>query len=594
MQVASTGSTGASSGASSEGAQGAPSTARAASDPAWPSVPASPPDTSREELDARLARLTGAKDAWVKLALTERTRLLREVTKAVLAVAPRWVETVAALKGIRPGENLAGEEWIVGPMATVRNARLLLEALEQGGQPRPPKVTTKKDGQIVARVFPASMRDRALFTGFSAEVWIEPGKPASQGRFYREPKAAGSVALVLGGGNVSSIAPMDVLYKLFVEGEVVLLKMNPVNAALGPHLEEAFAPLVQAGYLAFAYGGVDVGAYLTSHALVDTLHVTGSDRTYDAIVWGADEAERARRKAEGDRKNTRPFSAELGSVTPVLVVPGPWSAADLRFQARQVAAMVTQNASFNCNAAKVLVTARGWLQRAAFLRMVEEELGKTPARKAYYPGALSRYRAFLENYKGARAVGPVRDEAVPWTVIPDVPPREGEYALTHEAFCGVLAEVTLEANHADDFLPQAVSFANERCWGTLSVCVLVHPTTAYEHEEAMDRAISDLRFGGIGVNCWPAVVYALGVTTWGAFPGHTPEDIRSGVGVVHNTYLFDHPQKSIVRAPFRIRPTPAWFADHKNLEELGKRLTELEAAPSFGKLVEVARAAVRG
>ena len=53
----------------------------------------------------------------------------------------------------------------------------------------------------------------------------------------------------------------------------------------------------------------------------------------------------------GERKNARPFSAELGCVTPVLVVPGPWSESDLDFQARHVAGMVAQNASFNCNAA---------------------------------------------------------------------------------------------------------------------------------------------------------------------------------------------------------------------------------------------------
>ena len=33
------------------------------------------------------------------------------------------------------------------------------------------------------------------------------------------------------------------------------------------------------------------------------------------------------------------------------------------------------------------------------------------------------------------------DEVVPWTLIPDVPASAGEYALTEEAFCGVLAEV---------------------------------------------------------------------------------------------------------------------------------------------------------
>ena len=40
------------------------------------------------------------------------------------------------------------------------------------------------------------------------------------------------------------------------------------------------------------------------------------------------------------------------------------------------------------------------------------------------------------------------------------------------------------------------------------------------------------------------------------FPGHTLEDIQSGRGVVHNAFLFDHPQKSVVYLPLRIKPTP--------------------------------------
>ena len=39
----------------------------------------------------------------------------------------------------------------------------------------------------------------------------------------------GKVALILGAGNVSSIPPMDALYKSFAEGFVNVVKMNPVN-----------------------------------------------------------------------------------------------------------------------------------------------------------------------------------------------------------------------------------------------------------------------------------------------------------------------------------------------------------------------------
>jgi acyl-CoA reductase-like NAD-dependent aldehyde dehydrogenase len=452
----------------------------------------------------------------------------------------------------------------------------------------------------VARIFPASLADRILFAGFTADVWLAKGKPASQGGIYHggEGSREGGVCLVLGGGNVSSIPPMDAFYKLFVENEVVLLKMNPVNEALAPVLEEALAPLVAPGFLEIVTGGSDVGARAAADPRVDSLHVTGSDRTYDAIVWGADPSRAAAAKRAGRRENEKPFSAELGCVTPVIVVPGPWSAADIAFQARHVAAMVTQNASFNCNAAKVVVVAASWLQRRAFLSALDDALAKTPPRKAYYPGAEERYAGFIERYPAARVVGERGEGAVPWTVIPDVSPDD-DYALRKEAFCGIVSIVELDTPapggaSVPDFLGAAVRLANERCWGTLSSCLLVHPATAEDHPTELQRALDELCYGAIGVNVWPGVVYGLASPPWGAFPGHTPEDIQSGVGFVHDTWLFDHPEKTVLRAPFRIRPTPAWFGDHRNLLELGRRLVAFEAAPSHPGLLPVAAAALRG
>ena len=45
-------------------------------------------------------------------------------------------------------------------------------------------------------------------------------------------------------------------------------------------------PLVEAGYVAFAYGGAEQGKFLCHHKLVEKVHLTGSASTYDAIVWG--------------------------------------------------------------------------------------------------------------------------------------------------------------------------------------------------------------------------------------------------------------------------------------------------------------------
>ncbi len=567
--------------------------------------PAMPP-TPSADVDAAIDALYDKKDAWTKVAIGSRVTLLEQCVTSIAKVAERWADTGARIKGVDPNSNAAGEEWLAGILPAIRHARLLARALREGGRPRPPEIRTTLEGQAVVRAFPSTMLDRALYGGIFADVWIQKGKPPSQGAVYAgSGERRGRVCLVLGGGNVSSIPVMDTLHKLFVDDEVVLLKLNPVNEALGPVFAEALAPLVAGGWVEIVYGGAETGARAAESSKIGSIHVTGSDRTYDAIVWGKTADEQRERKTSGARLNDKPFTAELGCVTPVIVVPGPWSHEDLRFQARHVASMVTNNASFNCTAAKVVIVARQWLQRDAFLAALSAELARTPPRKAYYPGARERHAKFLEHHPQAVVVGETPSDGaedsadvVPWTVIPDLRPSD-RFALRNEAFCGLVATIDVEAPDfhgasVPRFLDEAVRIANDACWGTLSCVLLVHPSTTEVHPEPLARAIRELRYGSIGLNIWSGAIYALASSPWGAYPGHRPEDIQSGTGMVHDTWLFDHPEKTVVRAPFRIRPTPAWFSDHRNLLELGRRIVDFEAAPSVGRAVRAAIAALKG
>jgi acyl-CoA reductase-like NAD-dependent aldehyde dehydrogenase len=562
--------------------------------PRFPEPPPSIPATSLADVDAAVQRVHGQKDAWVRTGIPARITLLEKLIDGVEREAPAWAKTLSTLKGIDESSSLHGEDWIAGPCVTARNLRQLVNALKEGGQPRPPKLTQRPDGQWVAEVLPWGLWDKLAFTGWKGTVWIEPGKPPSQGRIYREKQEHGRLALVLAAGNVTSIGPMDVLYKLFVENEVVVMKMNPVNEVGGPHIERAFAPLVQAGALALVYGGGDVGKHLTDHPLVDTIHITGSDRTHDAIIWGATPEEQEKNKRAGTPRLDKPISSELGCVTPVLVVPGPWSDKDIARQADQIAGMVTQNGSFNCNAAKVVVTWKNWPLREQFLGALEEALRKAPPRKAYYPGAEQRYKNFVEKYPNHKVLGQTGPGIVPWTILPGVTPKKGEYALTNEAFCGVLAECSLDVNDESAFFEALLSFANEDCWGTLSCMVMIHPETEKKYAAKFDHLVANLRYGGIAVNGWAGGIYGMCQTTWGAFPGHALDDIQSGRGVVHNTLLFDHPQKSVLQYPWNLQPKAVWAASHRSLHDVGPALLASEARPGVTKLPRLIVAALKG
>ena len=92
----------------------------------------------------------------------------------------------------------------------------------------------------------------------------------------------------------------DVLYRLFIANHVVILKLNPVNAYLGPLIEKGFRSLINQGFLRIVYGGAAEGTYLCNHPLVDEIHLTGSDKTFEAIIFGSG-AEGAEIKLRKDR-----------------------------------------------------------------------------------------------------------------------------------------------------------------------------------------------------------------------------------------------------------------------------------------------------
>jgi acyl-CoA reductase-like NAD-dependent aldehyde dehydrogenase len=562
--------------------------------------------STRDEIEAAITALQERKQTWIQVSVAERVTLVDALIRDFAAVAPRWVERAARAKGIGPDSPGMGEEWAAGAWPVIKQLRQLRRTLAEiatRGQPAiPGPVTVRPDGQVVAQVFPHTVYDRLFFMGVTAEVWMEPGVTreeaiATQAAIYKDRHHEGKVALVLGAGNVASIGPLDVVYKLFMEDQVVLYKTNPVNAYIGPLLQECFRALIDPGYLRIVYGNAAEGAYLCDHAGIEEIHITGSDKTFDAIVFGTGDEGRQRKTAKTPQQHRR-VTGELGNVSPVIVVPGPWSQSDLSYQAMHIASMLTNNAGFNCNATRVIIQHAGWKQRGDLLREIRHALSGIPLRAAYYPGAHDRQQTFVTAHPDAEVFGTPEGDELAWTLIADLDSQKADdICFTTEAFCGLFGETALEAESVVAYIDRAVAFANEKVWGTLNATLLIHPASLKDPlvAEAIDRAVAGLRYGSIGVNYWAGISYAIGTTTWGAFPGHPISDIQSGNGVVHNTLMFTHPQKSVLRAPFHSTPTPTWFASESAKgSKVFPKLVQFEASPSLLKVPGILWSAIRG
>ncbi len=544
------------------------------------------------ERDACLDTLAGHKQRWTEISVADRMVLLHAIKDNLHAVAPAWADAAARAKGLDPASKTAGEEWFAGPYAVMVWCNAMLHTLARVADKRHLRGLPLRDvlgGRIAARVVPGSMWDRVLFNGMTVDVWMQAGvnrdnlvAHSAAGYDPTIPRI-GKVALVLGAGNVAAIAPLDCLHKLFVENQVVLVKLNPINAYLAGFLATALAPLITPGFLRIVDGDATVGQYLCNHPLVETIHITGSGAAHDAIVWGTG-AERAANKQAGTPKNSRPISAELGGVSPTIVVPGPWAAADLAYHGELVASQKLNNAGFNCIACQVLVLSESWPQRADFLAAVRAALARSPPRPLYYPGAAARLAEFQH---GLGATSPCRM----------LPFRAGNNATAEqvEVFAPALATTELPGSDPAQFLRTAIAYANENLAGTLGANILIHRKTIKQIGRARFEAlIADLRYGTIAINSWTGLGFGTPQASWGAFPGHTLADVQSGIGVVHNTYMFDRAERTVLEAPFRAPMRPPWFIFHRRAHILGRLMTRFAYRKSIAQLPRIMWNAMRG
>lgn len=555
-------------------------------------------------LERALSELQAGETAWAATTLSKRAALLAELATSVHKEAENWATTAADIKGLDPASPLVGEEWISGPypmLTSIRTLRQSILAIARGASPiEHTRFGEAPGGQVTVPVLPHTAHETVLFHGFRADVWLKPGvtmadaaKNAGLGQLT--PTATGGIGLVLGAGNITSIPPLDVLYELFAHNRVTVLKLNPVMDAMLPVYTAALAPLITRGLLRIVLGGAETGGYLAHHARIAHVHITGSAATHDAIVWGTG-PDAAARKTAGTPLLAAPITSELGGVGPIIIVPGEWTDRDLRYQAAHVATQRLHNGGYNCIAGQVVVLSSDWPQKHRFLDELRAVLERAPRRSAWYPGSADRVSGAASAYPTGERFGE--------RMLLLAEPGGDRSMLSTEYFAPVLGVIELPGT-GQEFLDAAVDSANDDFAGTLGANILIAPRSLTALGEGFEHAIARLRYGSIAINAWTGFAFLTAAAPWGAWPGHTVDDVQSGIGVVHNALLLKDTERTVVRGPFRpfprsvwhgefaLFPKPPWFVTARSAATTGRLLAGFAARPSWGRLPAVFAAAFR-
>jgi aldehyde dehydrogenase (NAD(P)+) len=518
-------------------------------------------DATKASLDADIAALGAAEQDWGRLSVADRADLLDQIHEATASVAEDWATAASTFKGLDPVSQSVGEEWQSGPYAVLLSTTLLaktLRSIARGVSPiAKSKIGTAPGNRVTIEVLPSSALEGVLYHGYDAQVWLTPGvsaetAKAKAGLGELTPTETHGVGVVLGAGNITSIPPLDVIYEIFANNRAVLLKLNPVMNDMEDVFRRALAPLIDRGFLRIVQGGGEAGSYIVHHKDVSHVHITGSAATHDVIVWGPGAAG-ADRRARNTPLLQKEITSELGGVAPIIIVPGKWSDADLRFQAEHAASMRLHNGGYNCIAGQIVVVSSDWPQRAAFLEQLRSALNRTPARKPWYPGSDARVAAAAAAYPKAEPVGPDKTRLLIDITADD----DASTLLTTETFSPVLGVVDVPGT-GQAFLDAAVSTVNDDFLGTLGANLIIDPATKKSLGAGFLDAVARMRYGTIAINAWTGFSFLAAGAPWGAYPGHEIHDVQSGIGVVHNGMLIESTERTVLTGAFR--PFPRSFA----------------------------------
>jgi len=554
--------------------------------------------TALATLDGAIDDLTKGAAQWASTPLAERAELLAATHAAMAAQAQRWALRACDIKGLDATSQLVGEEWISGPYAALAGVGTLAHTVAGLAAGKSPlfgiKTGTAPGNRVTVPVLPHTAYEALLLHGYKAEVWLKPGVSAAEavaaaGLGERTPTVSGGVGLVLGAGNITSIPPLDVLYEIVANNRAVLLKLNPIMAGMMSVYLAALQPLVSAQLLRIVQGGAAEGTYLAHHPGIAHVHMTGSIATHDAIVWGTG-TEEVTRRAAGTPLLAKPMTSELGGVSPIILLPSTWTTRDLRYQAEHVATQRLHNGGYNCIAGQIVVLSSDWPQKEAFLAELRAALERAPQRRAWYPGSDSRMEDARSSYpKAQRLANGTR-------LLVDIEVGGDATAITStEYFSPVLGVVELPGT-GQAYLDTAVATVNRDFVGTLGANIIADPHLIKNLGIGFQNAVAALRYGTVAINAWTGLGFLTATASWGAFPGHSIDDVQSGIGVVHNALLIDGVERTVVTGPFRpfprsfahgefaLFPKPPWFVTARSARTTGRLLAGFVAKPSWAKM----------
>ncbi len=540
---------------------------------------------SKIDIDRNISKLRVNSAEFLNLNKSNLISLLEQTIDNIKTISYYW-STLSSEKKGHLTKSKEGEEWIGGPFSCIYALQYFIEYLkDEDGL----DINKFDESNNSYKVFPTKNIEKLLFPFLEGEVRFAKNLNFNQINEYRgfanrfdnnKPK----ITLILGAGNVSSIPVLDALFHMIAYKSVIYIKLNPVNDYLLPIFTQVFEPFISRGFMIISEGDMEASKYLTEHDGFQQTHLTGSNYTYENIVYGRILSDKERSLKTLPKINKKTITTELGNVTPIIVHPGNWSRSEIKHQAKKIVTAKLNNSGFNCIAAQVIVLPKHWKHTDKLKSDIKFYLKKIGDTTSYYPGSVENLNELNEsdNYDQ------INNQSCNTPFLVSNLDLEKEYG-TKEVWSTALYFQEISYSSYEDFCFSSIDYVNNELWGNLGVTVLIKNYKKKTNQAILNAYVEKLKYGTVAINEWSALGFVIPTLPWGGYPGNKDNDIQSGQGYVHNSLLFESPQKGIVYSRFRLSPIidPPWFVTNKKAHRIFKNLTYYQATKSKINLLKL-------
>ena len=516
--------------------------------------------------------------------------MFEECIQNIKSIAYYWATIAAEKKGVT-NTIAEGEEWLAGPFASVFALQYYIETLKDVRKPLNKDLFNEVNNTY--KVFPNNNLEKIFFPFISAEVKFNKNIKFNEIENYRgfamRYSHKPSTTLVLGAGNVSCIPLLDTIYHLVTKRSVVYLKLNPVNDYLLPVYEKVFERFISLGYMVVTKGSTEESKYMVDHKGIDHIHLTGSDETYENIVYGKKLNENEKSLKSLSKKNNKSFSSELGNVTPIIIHPGNWTNSEIKHQARKIVTAKLNNGGFNCISAQIVVLPDGWKHTNKLMKYVKHYMKNIDDRFSYYPNSIEKLNSLEKDKNYER----LNDDAC---ATPHLSREIKSYSKfeTSEVWGTSIYFKQIPFTSDLEYAQNVIDYCNNTLWGNLGATVLFKKYKNKKNKNITDLYISELKYGTVAINEWSAIGFIIPTLPWGGFPGNKDNDIQSGQDFVHNSLFFESVENGIVYSKFRMSNLidPLWFVTNKKGKKVFKNLTYFQIDKTIVNFIKLGISAV--